>query len=257
MDLIKAIYKISDHAQKAKFDYPCEARDYMAFGVLLANDTEFERVSKWHHCREVISAQWNKLVAHRHPFDENPNLNPFNAYTDFFLLYSFPNSEHERMAAFICEAEERLQVPLADRVKFFTFECAKGKPESLQEEEMLLVKFSSWWTESELRRQFFTLLLRAASPKVFEGQPFEYRLRQVPMIEKTWPAVEKFLNGYTYLDPSTQIIQEEYSYALKKVVSFEAPACVGGYNGWVRTFLDKDKVIVNVDKLLKEKPQTA
>lgn len=56
---------------------------------------------------------------------------------------------------------------------------------------------SPWWFSSEIRKSFYTLMLRAAYNYDHKYDNFDQALNSIAYIKSTKTAVNKFLNGYT------------------------------------------------------------
>lgn len=59
---------------------------------------------------------------------------------------------------------------------------------------------SPWWFTSEMRKSFYTLMLRAAYHYDQQRDNFDVAMHQIQYIRETKSAVDKFLAGYTVYD---------------------------------------------------------
>lgn len=92
------------------------------------------------------------------------------------------------IAAFILRIEEKLKIPKKDRSRFGP----------TQRNTIIWIKVSSFWMSEPIRRSLFTALLRAATNYKAHTRNFKQALYSRAYLNKTKPAVERFLAGHTH-----------------------------------------------------------
>lgn len=70
-----------------------------------------------------------------------------------------------------------------------------------------LIEISDWWNQNEIRQQFFTILIRAACnfKMINTPQEIERTLKSNRYFDKTYVAVELFINGFNKQNSSDDI----------------------------------------------------
>ncbi len=156
-----------------------------AYGCFaLANKTKSgaDKNSVWHSCRENFAKIWQ--------------ISPV-------IMFSDGSKQREKIAQFIALAEEKLGLKEFSQVTGFE-----------NREWQVLIEPTAWWTTSELRRQFFTALLRASryykndslipwdNGKHIEDKKDEFSttLYSTMYFALTKKATKMFFDGYTTVD---------------------------------------------------------
>lgn len=137
---------------------------------------------RWFSCREEFASCWA----------DNLNLS---------LIFTINNQTIEKIAEFVCITEKKLG--LTTYSKFFKFNHTSN---------IILIEVSAWWKESEVRRQFFTALLRSSLNYV-EEKDYETALYSAKYFKESRPAVEYFLAGNTFWGNRDASIQRQYGWS--------------------------------------------
>lgn len=142
-------------------------------------------VRGWHSCRETFSSY-------------------FTSRTRYFSFSVPLRTNLETFSAFFRHVENKLELKPAQRSGFYK------TSQTFNSCQVILVKPSTFWRESLLRRQLFTILLRCAVN--YNRRNFEYALFSHPYANNTKEAVNRFLKGYTALPANTNLGYGWFSY---------------------------------------------
>ena len=149
------------------------------------------KLDHWFYCRDLFhNVSWNLKI--------------------FFFSHKWKRGAS--VAAFMEKIEEMVNVE------------PRSEYGPTQNEKIMWVKPSPWWTKYGMRRSLFTILLRAALTYVSSKDNFDEAIQYEKYLQQTPYALKRFLSGYT-------------KYA-------------GSKRGWYRQFCENNMTHENIDKLL-------
>jgi hypothetical protein len=140
---------------------------HLGFGLCRLNKKEpkCSPTGNWFSCREIFAGSFTKVTSQF-----------------FFGVSNF--AECQSIAYFFMEVEKRLGI--TDNV------CIQPTDYN----NLVIIHIPKWWRANYARRQLFTILLRCG---VYYAASFEEALKAVNYSSATLKAVNKFLEGNTYV----------------------------------------------------------
>ena len=101
------------------------------------------------------------------------------------ILYTHKSGKTDNLAHFIRKVERRLKVE------------PKTEIGPTQRKTISWVRVSPWWTNSSMKRSFFTMMLRCGQNYDIDKEDFNDALYSIAYTRETEYAVKRFLAGYT------------------------------------------------------------
>lgn len=129
----------------------------------------YSKVVKWTHCRDKFQDPVDKTLV-RHG-----------------MWYCHKSGSLENLCAFVSKIETKIKL---EKHSLF---------QRTQEKNVVWVKPSIFWIDDFVRRSFFTLVLRCGMHYKRTKDNFEEAMYEHFEISRcTKPAIDRFLNGYTF-----------------------------------------------------------
>jgi len=167
---------------------------YFLFGLTLTRPNVFHRYDydssnvyraiNSYHCRNLFNGAWERQKTVHMVLGTNRP-------TNYKRVIRFVN--HVETALKLKTRSEFSLVQLNNRIPYFT---------QIKQYHLLKVKVPSFWCQSKLHKSLFTALLKSGFNYNTANHSFSSFCRVSKYFNNTYPALSKFMKGYTAIDRS-------------------------------------------------------